>query len=281
MLSANLFALFVSAALAAGQTCYWPDKTVATGDVPCNSGTYSSCCSPNSICLDNGYCMAIAQPFTLYRSSCTDSGWGDSCPRQCYGTDSPQGSACSIVLLENTKQAGVWYCCNSIVANSSSSVGCFNDQAAFQLPDGDVVMDKALMASASCAADTISPTGGNSIAVSSSTSTSSASESTTSSSSGSSSNTNTCDSTSADSATSNTNTTCNANDKNNSSRDVAIGVGVGVPLGVLACTGLAWALFERKKRYSLLNSPQAMVAAAQPYPMAPPPMAKPPQELGQ
>ena len=50
--------------------------------------------------------------------------------------------------------------------------------------------------------------------------------------------------------------------KGNNKKDVAIGAGVGVPLGVLFLTALGWALYERKRRYSLLNSP--VVASAQP-----------------
>ena len=56
--------------------------------------------------------------------------------------------------------------------------------------------------------------------------------------------------------------------KGNNKKDVAIGAGVGVPLGVLFLTAFGWALYERKKRYSLLNSPA--VASAQPVqPMQP------------
>ncbi|BCR90135.1 uncharacterized protein ACHE_60021A [Aspergillus chevalieri] len=53
---------------------------------------------------------------------------------------------------------------------------------------------------------------------------------------------------------------------NNNNRDVAIGAGVGVPLGVLFLTALGWALFERRKRYALLNS----TAAAAPLPVQQP-----------
>lgn len=50
--------------------------------------------------------------------------------------------------------------------------------------------------------------------------------------------------------------------KGNNKKDVAIGAGVGVPLGVLFLTALGWALYERRRRYSLLNSPA--VASTQP-----------------
>ncbi|KAH8425080.1 uncharacterized protein LDX57_002828 [Aspergillus melleus] len=39
-----------------------------------------------------------------------------------------------------------------------------------------------------------------------------------------------------------------------SNHDVAIGVGVGVPLGVLALTAVAWALWERRARQSLARN---------------------------
>lgn len=48
-------------------------------------------------------------------------------------------------------------------------------------------------------------------------------------------------------------------------RDVAIGAGVGVPLGVIAILAIAWAVFERTKRFKMFRSPAGAGAAGNPY----------------
>lgn len=42
--------------------------------------------------------------------------------------------------------------------------------------------------------------------------------------------------------------------KSSSSRDVAIGAGVGVPLGVIAASAIAWAIWERMQRRKTLGA---------------------------
>ena len=45
---------------------------------------------------------------------------------------------------------------------------------------------------------------------------------------------------------------------------MAIGAGAGVSLGMLLLTELGWALFERKRRYAMMNSAAAAGAAGVP-----------------
>lgn len=76
-------AIFIFAALIEA-TCYNPDRTVASNAVPCSSDNATFCCGTGAICLSTGYCLgATTQPYTLYRGSCTDSGWGSFCAYYC------------------------------------------------------------------------------------------------------------------------------------------------------------------------------------------------------
>ena len=67
------------------QTCYFPDKTVAAADVPCNgASSTSACCNFNDVCLDNGLCLQSEGPALMSRGSCTDSTWSSNqCPQFC------------------------------------------------------------------------------------------------------------------------------------------------------------------------------------------------------
>ena len=84
--------LFPLAALSLSRSCYFPDGTAATNNVPCNpSWDESACCGASWVCLDNGtLCYppkddpnAMAD---IARGSCTDMMWqsGD-CPWPCKG----------------------------------------------------------------------------------------------------------------------------------------------------------------------------------------------------
>ncbi|EEQ27438.1 conserved hypothetical protein [Microsporum canis CBS 113480] len=174
---------------------------------------------------------------------------------------STKGSGCSIVLYSFLKGTAL-YCANSIVSNSSDSITCAGNTEPFLINDGDVITNKALLERASCSVPRLNPTASNS------------------------------DGTHASA------TSVPVEHETSGASNVAIGAGVGVPLGLLAIGAIGWALYERKKRYRLINSyssqstetqlppiqPQTQPMAAQPYEM--PPTSKPthfttaPQELG-
>lgn len=62
--------------------CYWPDKSIAAVDTPCNSSApVSSCCRSDSFCLDNGLCLLNN---AIVRGSCTERDWSIACFTYCY-----------------------------------------------------------------------------------------------------------------------------------------------------------------------------------------------------
>lgn len=138
---------------------------------------------------------------------------------------------CSIVLYDN-RDGVATYCPNSIVANSSTSIGCANEVEPITIKQGDIITDRGVLSKASCAKDTIDPTA-------------------------------------AATPVSSPTPSAAAQCKESSSTNVAIGAGVGVPLGVIAILGLCWGLYERRKRYQLLSSPQGAMAQGQHYDMVP------------
>ncbi|KAK9578526.1 hypothetical protein V6Z92_009199 [Aspergillus fumigatus] len=245
--------IFLLVDLCRAQSCYFPDESFADGYVPCFSGSSGSpCCRNDSVCLTNGYCMGASQPYTLYRGACTDSKWSPSagCKDVCSGVPNTRNSGCSIVLYSNVG-GNVLYCPNSIVPNSSNSIGCANSQEPFQVPLGSIIPNKAVLANTSCSAE---PTRATSIDTASS---STASGTGTSSASPSS-----CPTTSASGAQTNI-----SDNGSVDSKTLAVGVGVGVSLGVVSLISLIWGTYERRKRQQLLNSmPSTMPMNSEPYP---------------
>lgn len=156
-------------------------------------------------------------------------------------------SGCSLILWGKTEAGDAVYCPNAVVANSSTTTGCDDGSEPFTIPNGNIVTNKAAFENASCAVDPINPELGAPPAGATKLKDFA----------GNNNNTNTSN---------NKNTSCSANGNSNensnsgggsgASRGTAIGAGVGVPLGTIALAGVGWALFERKKRYQLLNSPQ-------------------------
>lgn len=66
-------------------TCYYPDGSVPTTYVPCNStadGADSACCSVGDLCSIRGYCHGNVG--FMYRGGCTDRTWtSPNCAAQC------------------------------------------------------------------------------------------------------------------------------------------------------------------------------------------------------
>ncbi|KAJ5825324.1 hypothetical protein N7474_002462 [Penicillium riverlandense] len=217
--------IFYALALITGATeCYYPNGTPADGDVPCRGdGTASACCGPDAVCLTNGLCLAIEQPFGLSRGSCSDSTWqSDNCAQYCGMDYGPAGGAA--LVLFNSTGSDSYYCCNSVIAEDNAAT-CSNSMTGepstpFKVNNAELVPGVAALSNlvkksklshiASHAAPQTEPT-----------------KHTTNS--------------STEELNSN-NTTCDSN------KDVAIGAGVGVPLGLLAIAFLVWALWERRRR---------------------------------
>lgn len=74
--------------LVAGTTCYFPEGNVAEDYTPCSDNGVSFCCNKDSICLSNGLCTSMHQPYVLGRGACTSQSWNDTsvCDDVCHGS---------------------------------------------------------------------------------------------------------------------------------------------------------------------------------------------------
>lgn len=78
------FVLGFLASIVASRSCYFPNGNLAVGDTPCRDEAASACCGPDAICLTNGLCISVQQPYVIARGSCTDDSWQSSdCPNRC------------------------------------------------------------------------------------------------------------------------------------------------------------------------------------------------------
>ncbi|KAF7596611.1 hypothetical protein BBP40_001012 [Aspergillus hancockii] len=104
-------------------TCYWPDGTPATADVPCSDEKNAPCCLAGNLCLSNNLCLNVAiQPYVLSRGACTDPNW-DS---------------------DNSE-----YFCNEPVNNRSKVVCPASSGNAFFVADGALIAGYAALANVS------------------------------------------------------------------------------------------------------------------------------------
>ena len=80
--------LLLSLQYVSGQTCYFPDGTIADLHVPCGHGSQACCYylddSHHDLCFSNGFCFSWFFG-SLYRGSCTDKSFSDSsgCATEC------------------------------------------------------------------------------------------------------------------------------------------------------------------------------------------------------
>ncbi|RJE21873.1 hypothetical protein PHISCL_05791 [Aspergillus sclerotialis] len=225
-----LLSLFLPAAICTNVPCYWPDGTLADKYTPCGERT-SHCCQEGTVCLTNGYCMSMIQPYTLTRATCVDRTWSsDTCKNPCDGVSGRESSGCSLVLYNyDADKDKALYCPNSIVGDplGPDGIGCADGQDPFSVPSGNVILNRGLLENASCAVDTLNPTA-PAAAI-----------------------------THSPNAANTSVPRCasdNSRDSGSGTRNVAIGAGVGVPLGVLALSAVGWAIFERRKRHQLVKS---------------------------
>ena len=73
LLTLGLLIRLVTSELSLNSTCYSPDGTTLTTDVPCSTnGTAAACCADNAYCLSNGLCLSNLH---LVRATCTDPTW--------------------------------------------------------------------------------------------------------------------------------------------------------------------------------------------------------------
>lgn len=138
------------------------------------------------------------------------------------------------------------YCCGTPIVDGDSIV-CPNGEEAFTMETGSMILGRAALAN-------VTSTEEDSSTVSSSPTATAASSSAT------------AEATESASAAAATATATGSSSHGTSA--TAVGAGVGVPLGVIALSAIAWALWERSKRKKEVA---AAVAAA---------MQMPPQELG-
>ncbi|KAJ5359749.1 uncharacterized protein N7496_012162 [Penicillium cataractarum] len=123
--------------------CFNPDRTIASSAVPCNSNSATFCCASDAICLSTGYCLsAITQPFTLYRGSCTDSGWGSFCAYYCVNYDT--GSNAPIVSVGLNNDSRAIYCCG-YQGEHNNGTKCSNGDTPFILDDGEMIFGRAAL----------------------------------------------------------------------------------------------------------------------------------------
>ncbi|KAL2838019.1 hypothetical protein BJY01DRAFT_38728 [Aspergillus pseudoustus] len=136
-------ALSLAALAAAAQTCYNPDRTIASNAVPCSSNDDTFCCGSDAICLSSGYCLsATTQPYSLYRGSCTDSGWGSFCAYYCVnfltGTNAP------ITSVGTNDDGRAIYCCGYQSANQTTTE-CGHGDPPFALADAEMIFGRAAL----------------------------------------------------------------------------------------------------------------------------------------
>lgn len=86
-----LYLVLPASILASDAPCYFPDGSRAFNYTSCSSADVPShCCSRESICLTNGFCISTVHTYTLTRATCTDSTWpSDVCKNPCSGSTPP------------------------------------------------------------------------------------------------------------------------------------------------------------------------------------------------
>ncbi|KAJ5672608.1 hypothetical protein N7507_001735 [Penicillium longicatenatum] len=122
------------------RTCYYPEGNIASGTYPCTSDDITHCCGSGGICLTNGFCLDVSQPYVLSRGGCTSKTWGDGCPTQCQDVTKSEGaSIINLSLINGTSL----YCCGTPIYNGSEIVCPYGDS--FRLDDADIILERAAL----------------------------------------------------------------------------------------------------------------------------------------
>ncbi|KAF2761860.1 hypothetical protein EJ05DRAFT_535187 [Pseudovirgaria hyperparasitica] len=92
VLSFEHFALVALVSIVTAQTCYYPDHSTTSVDIPCNTtAEFSSCCGAGALCLASGLCYIDG---VISRGSCSDKSWADaSCATACQDDNADGGMA--------------------------------------------------------------------------------------------------------------------------------------------------------------------------------------------
>lgn len=119
--------------------CYYPNHQPATGTYPCSAADVTHCCGSSAICLSNGYCMDLAQPFTLSRGGCTSDTWAAGCPTECSQSIFASGGSSIVNIFYNSTTGVSDYCCGTPIAASDGSTVCQYNQPSFTLPQASIL----------------------------------------------------------------------------------------------------------------------------------------------
>ncbi|KAJ5735635.1 uncharacterized protein N7483_000760 [Penicillium malachiteum] len=153
------------------RTCYYPEGNVGSDLVPCTSDDVTHCCGSGGICLTNGYCLDVGQPFVASRGGCTSNTWASGCPTQCQDVLPDEGTSIINLSYENGISL---YCCGTPVYNGSAIVCPYGNS--FELDDGSAILGRAALVNATTKTSTTSnattTTSSNSSAITTSSSSS-------------------------------------------------------------------------------------------------------------
>ncbi|KAA8651628.1 hypothetical protein EYZ11_004901 [Aspergillus tanneri] len=222
--------------------CRFPGGKV-TDDVPCTSNQNTHCCSPSSICLDNGYCYNIArQPFGISRGTCTDESWGKNCPQECIDADKKTNKGSPIVAF-TTQGDDQLYCCGGLSWDANKkAMDCAGGADPFTLDSARAILGVAALTNTTLDTENYYTAGVNASQVSV------AKHCDNSGNDGK----NGTDGSNGDSdSKGGNNGTCSTDgsngNKDDSKEKTAIGAGVGVPLGIIALGSLAFAFLQNRQ----------------------------------
>lgn len=114
--------------------CYWPNSSLATWQIACNStagGTDSACCDKGNDCTNGGHCAyedssVSTELIISYRGGCTDPSWASAnCARHCKKgsirfnvgichevthTGHPKDGYCSELFDELWRESALLFC---------------------------------------------------------------------------------------------------------------------------------------------------------------------------
>ena len=124
--------------------CFYPSGKASPLDRVCNaSAPVSHCCSSDSVCLTNGYCLNAGRtaPYMLSRGTCTDPAFRSPlCPQQCRDVNTDSG----LSIWPYTDGVGdVQYCCRGQSDNGTCPYITNGSSTPFSLERGYVIANRS------------------------------------------------------------------------------------------------------------------------------------------